>query len=59
MFFLCEIVYGEFSENIETVGSGWFSPDDLPVLAEDKNTKEQIEMCFDAYADKNWKTVFD
>ena len=59
VFFLCEIVDGEFSENIETVGSGWFSPDDLPVLAEDKNTKEQIEMCFDAYADKNWKTVFD
>ena len=58
VFFLCEIVDGEFSENIETVGSGWFSPDDLPVLAEDKNTKEQIEMCFDAYADKNWKTVF-
>jgi len=52
-------VDGEFSENIETVGSGWFSPDELPVLAEDKNTKEQIEMCFDAYADKNWKTVFD
>lgn len=59
VFFLCEIVDGEFSENIETVGSGWFSPDELPVLAEDKNTKEQIEMCFDAYADKNWKTVFD
>lgn len=59
VFFLCEIVDGEFSENIETVGSGWFSQDELPVLAEDKNTKEQIEMCFDAYADKNWKTVFD
>lgn len=59
VFFLCEIVDGEFAENIETVGSGWFSPDELPVLAEDKNTKEQIEMCFDAYADKNWKTVFD
>lgn len=59
VFFLCEIVEGEFTENIETVESGWFSPDELPVLSEDKNTKAQIEMCFDAYEDKNWKTVFD
>ena len=50
---------GKFAENIETVESGWFSPDELPVLSEDKNTKAQVEMCFDAYADKNWKTVFD
>lgn len=59
VFFLCEIVEGEFTENIETVESGWFSPDELPVLAEDRNTKEQIQMCFDAYADQNWKTVFE
>ena len=59
VFFLCEIVEGKFAENIETVESGWFSPDELPVLSEDKNTKAQVEMCFDAYADKNWKTVFD
>lgn len=59
VFFLCGMVEGEFAENIETVDSGWFSLDELPELAEDRNTKAQIEMCFDAYADKNWKTVFD
>lgn len=59
VFFLCEIVEGEFTENIETVESGWFSPEELPVLAEDKNTKEQIRMCFDAYGDRNWRVVFD
>ena len=33
---------------------------DLPELAEEKNTEEQIKMCFEAYrlGDK-WKTVFE
>lgn len=59
VFFLCEIVEGTFQENIETVESAWFSPDELPALEEGKVTREQIEMCFDAYEDENWKPVFD
>lgn len=59
VFFLCEIVDGEFTENIETVGSGWFSLDELPELAEEKVIREQIEMCFEAYGDERWKPVFD
>ena len=59
VFFLCGLVEGEFKENIETVESGWFALDELPALAEDKVTKEQIELCFEAYRDKNWKPVFD
>lgn len=31
----------------------------LPVLAEEKNNKEQIEMCFSAYRDENWQVKFD
>lgn len=30
-----------------------------PKLATEKNTVEQIKMCFDAYQAENWKTLFD
>lgn len=33
--------------------------DELPMLAEEKNNREQIEMCFDAYHSPNWKTLID
>lgn len=44
---------------METVDSRYFGLDELPVLAEEKNTKEQIEMCFSAYKDEDWKVEFD
>ena len=59
VFVLCEITGGDFETNIETVERGFFGLDELPELATSKNTKEQIEMCFDAYNSKNWETVFD
>ena len=60
VFILCEIIGGKFAENIETTGFEYFSLDNLPVnLAEEKTSKEQIEMCFDAVQDKNWSTYFD
>ena len=31
----------------------------LPELAEEKNTRAQIAMCFDAYRDQNWMVKFD
>ena len=39
--------------------SGYFALDGLPELAEEKNTKSQIAMCFDAYRDQNWMVKFD
>lgn len=59
VFFLCIVSGGEFQENIETTASEYFALDELPELSLEKNTKEQIEMCFEAYADPNWKVVFD
>lgn len=59
IFFLCSVKGGRFAENIETTESRYFSVDELPELAEEKNNKEQIEMCFEAYAAENWKTLFD
>lgn len=59
VFFLCTVSGGEFQENIETTASEYFTLDELPELSLEKNTKEQIQMCFEAYADPNWKVVFD
>lgn len=59
VFVLCSEVGGEFEENIETEESAYFELDELPNLSEGKNTKEQIEMCFLANDDENWKVIFD
>ena len=60
VFVRCTVVGGQFQENIETTGSAYFSEQDLPDLAAEKNTREPIAMCFAAYrAGDAWKTYFD
>ena len=60
VFVLCSVMGGDFQENIETTGFDYFSEDNLPILATEKNNKEQIKMCFEAYrAGSKWKTIFD
>ena len=59
VFVLCDLLGGSFQENSETIASGYFSMEDLPPLSENKNTAEQIQMCFDAYHAEHWDTVFD
>lgn len=60
IFVLCKSTGGSFAENIETTGIGYFNRDELPAnLATEKTTVEQIQMCFDANNDNNWKTQFD
>ena len=56
IFVLCSLLGGGFTENIETTASGWFSLDALPELAEEKNTREQIALCFEAHRAREWKT---
>ncbi len=58
-FVLCEIIDGQFTPNIETLESRYFSLDEIPPLSEEKNTLPQIKLCFDACATENWQTVFD
>ena len=60
VFVLCSLVGGSFQENIETTGLDYFTEENLPILSTEKNTREQIKMCFDAYrtGDK-WRTLFD
>lgn len=59
IFVLCSVLGGAFEKNTETVESRYFSLDELPLLAEEKNTAEQIAMCFEAYRAKVWETRFD
>lgn len=59
IFVLCSVIGGKFVENIETTGFCYFSENELPRLAEEKNNEEQIKMCFEAYRNKEWITVFD
>ncbi|NEW62245.1 NUDIX domain-containing protein [Granulicatella sp. zg-ZJ] len=59
LFFTCEVLGGEFISNSETLASRYFKLTELPELAESKTTVEEIEMCFDAYQNSDWKVVVD
>ena len=59
IFVLCSVMGGQFEKNIETTEFRYFNKAELPELATEKNTKEQIEMCFNAYYNKNWIVEFD
>ena len=60
IFVLCDIISGRFERNIETTETRYFSLEEiLDNLAEEKTNKEQIEMCFKAYKNENWKVQFD
>lgn len=59
VFVLCSVTGGSFEKNIETVESRYFGLDELPRLATEKNNKEQIRMCFEAYHSEKWKTLLE
>lgn len=60
VFVLCEAIGGAFVENIETTETKYFSLGEIPEnLAEEKTSKEQIKMCFEAANSENWQTLFD
>ena len=59
VYLLCSVQGGAFAPNSETVESGYFGLNELPELALEKNTPEQIALCFEAYHTENRKTDFD
>lgn len=59
IFVLCEVIDGVFEKNIETEESGFFSLTDLPPLSVERNTKEQLIMCFESRSNDNFFTIFD
>ena len=59
VFVQCRLIGGAFTENSETTEAKYFAPEELPELAGEKNTAEQVRLCFEAYRDENWKTLLD
>ena len=59
VFVLCERLSGNFQANIETIRSGFFSPEELPPLATSKTTEAQVRMCLAAAKDEDWQPLFD
>lgn len=58
-FSLCHATGGAFTKNLETIASDYFERDQLPTLAQAKTNEDQIQMCFAAYENDDWKTVID
>jgi ADP-ribose pyrophosphatase YjhB (NUDIX family) len=59
IFVECELIEWNFTENTETYGSGFFGIDDLPDLSTERNTAQQIKMCFEARNQKVFEADFD
>lgn len=59
IFVLCEEKCGSFQPNLETSESRWFGRHELPPMALEKNTPEQVLLCFDAVEAHHWDPVFD
>lgn len=59
IFIQCSVIGGSFKANNETTDSRYFSLEELPPLATEKSTAEQIKMCFQAFYDQDWKTILD
>lgn len=59
LFYLCEELGGEFAPNSETTEAAYFAEEALPPLDKDKNTEEQVRMCFEAQRAEHWATRFD
>jgi ADP-ribose pyrophosphatase YjhB (NUDIX family) len=59
IFVECDFIRGKFTENLETLEHGFFSPDTLPELSEGRNTEKQIAICFKARYEKTFEAIFD
>jgi ADP-ribose pyrophosphatase YjhB (NUDIX family) len=55
----CELIGNNFLDNTETLEAGFFTIDSLPPLSTERNTRDQIEMCFEAKKHKLFETIFD
>jgi hypothetical protein len=52
-------VENRFKENTETLDAQFFEADMLPELSFERNTPEQIKMCFEAKKCEIFETIFD
>lgn len=59
IFILCDLIDGDFKSNIETEESRFFDRNNLPKLSLSRNTKDQIEICFNSFNEKELNIIFD
>lgn len=59
IFVECELIEFHFKDNTETLGAEFFNQDNLPKLSQERNTPDQIKMCFEANKLKVFETIFD
>lgn len=59
VFVESQVLGGKFTSNSETTESEYFTINQLPKLATEKNTFKQIELCFKAKNNINWEVYFD
>ena len=59
IFVECDLIKYRFAENTETLGSDFFSLNKLPELSTERNSSEQIKMCFEAKKYNVFETIFD
>lgn len=59
VFVECHLLSGRFQKNIETLQIDWFDLAELPPLAVEKTTEQQINLCFDAHHSNDWRVPFD
>ncbi len=55
----CELIESNFMSNTETLEAGFFTIDSLPRLSTERNTRAQIELCFEAKNRDTFEAVFD
>lgn len=59
IFVECSLIEINFRENTETLEAGFFAACSLPALSTERNTREQIEMCFSAAGKEVFEALFD
>lgn len=59
IFLQCSLIDWSFKENTETHGADFFNLDRLPELSTERNTQEQIIMCFKAKNSEKFEADFD
>ncbi len=59
IFVECKFTELTFQLNTETLDAGFFTIDELPPLSTERNTADQIKMCFEARKHKIFETLFD
>jgi ADP-ribose pyrophosphatase YjhB (NUDIX family) len=55
----CELIENNFKTNTETLEAGFFPFDSLPPLSTERNSRSQIELCFEAKKHKVFEANFD